>query len=296
MWLSAITPIDREGLVSVFCGGQVNADLPPLAILLFRASDEPVEIDATAGPGACARRCAARSSRSFGAGDAVHQTASPRITDDHSRENDDDKRHPGPDADDIVPIKIAGLRRQPPSKEKHVAESSACPIARPPQVESAQNKEEKTQVCCTYDHSPTFTRGAFQPKPAMPIGHETEKFVHSRRSAPQYGSRVGVEEEASLSSENDFHRSVRRRAPAYSGGRRCFYGPRPIQQNRSRQRSGTLHRSRAIQAAHVRPALHLFLIRQQHAGTGHNQNDYCYADAKREMKPEYRFAEHELIQ
>src|SRR5690606_25091793 len=111
-------------------------NLPTLPAAVARA--------ATRRAGRTSTRRAGRGGRL--AGKLIGQIARPRIRDHDARPHDHRKRHQAPDADDVVPVEIAGLGGQTPAEDDHLLELCPGPRAWPPQVEATHHDEEEAEI------------------------------------------------------------------------------------------------------------------------------------------------------
>jgi hypothetical protein len=185
-----------------------------------------------------------------------------------------------------VPVEVARLAAQAAPEEGDAAQGAARPVARPPEIDPAQDDEEKAEVGDAGHGLSERAPRSFATDVSMPVGDDAEEPSSSGRTLAEHLAGVGVEEERTLAAVRDFHRRVGTGAPGDGGGRARRCGACAVDERGDVEPRRDQRRWRAVESSGVGPAGELLLVGEQHAGDGHDQHDDADRDAGAEMQPE----------
>src|SRR6185295_9030220 len=173
--------------------------------LLFRTNPGGVEIVDRRSI-VCTRRCSrlicARRRRCFPY-NSINKISCPRVRDYNRGKNDDEQWTSRPETDHVVPVEVPSFRRQTTTEPGHASQCLAIPAARPPQVKTARDEEEKTNIACTGDRASDVAVIAFGAEPAMPVSHCAKEVADLLRAFAENRSGVRIHEQSRFTTERD---------------------------------------------------------------------------------------------
>ena len=133
-------------------GGEAlaNGDLLPAGDVVLQTGEGGGEREAGSGGGGRGGDDGGRGEGAgflgFFAGGAVNEVVGPRVADDGAAGGEDDEDGEGPEADDVVPVPVAGAAGGAADEPEGRAEETGVPGAGPPEPESGDGEEEEGEV------------------------------------------------------------------------------------------------------------------------------------------------------
>ena len=210
-------------------------------------------------------------------GHPLQHLVGPRVGDHDAAPDDEHERNRRPEAEDVVPVEVAGLAPGLADEPRDRTQPAHGEATRPPQDEPAQHDEQEGEVRRTGDGLARAPLLAARREPAMPVGDGAEERTGlrgpaprtrpcrgRRRLCPHDRTRTPPAPRSSARSITDEGQVPR------ASCTRCVSASTPSRASPGRRRR---------HAVPVGPADDLALVREQHARHRHDQDDEAGDDA-----------------
>ena len=228
------------------------------------------------------------------AGESVDERATPAERDRNGRECQDNQYRGGPQADDVVPVKLAGFRCRVLAEPDDRGDGAPRPAARHPQVESRDGEEGEGEVADAGDEfAARAALLAVEAKVAVEVGHGAHERREGRRVglANFAGVRIDVKGGAATGHEGDRSEWIRGDDEALGAGL-GLGGAEARAEFVEREAGGTGGRRGDLAGVAFGPCDELLLEGEDGAGEAHDCNDEAGDEPGDEVDPEHGLAKH----
>jgi hypothetical protein len=139
----------------------------------------------------------------FFADEAVDEIVAPEEGNRNGGEGENDEDGRGPEADDVVPVEVAGFAAEFPVEESEGPDAAPGHVARHPEVEAGDGEDEKGEVADAVDEFAGGAAVAGEGEEAMPVHHHVHEIVDGGGGGFLDGAGVGVDEDGVVAAERD---------------------------------------------------------------------------------------------